>query len=279
MLLCTFHPKIVLSCKNSVLALPMINRITIIGTGKVAGHLATAYKQAGVLIVQVLGRHLQAAACIADGVRAQGIDSFADLNPQTDLFLLAVSDYAVAEVARQLPEGKTLVAHTSGFMGMEALLPFRENVGVLYPLQTFTKGRPLDYSNIPFFIEANSTENEERLLSLARQLSSSVALANSQLRQKMHLAAVFACNFPNYLFGIADELLKAEGLTLDVLKPLLHETVEKALSLGPENAQTGPAARNDKITLEAHLKMLDGRADHQKVYDFLTSKIIESLNK
>jgi predicted short-subunit dehydrogenase-like oxidoreductase (DUF2520 family) len=257
----------------------MINRITIIGTGKVAGHLATAFKQAGVQIVQVLGRRLQAAIDIADGVQAQGIDSFADLNPQTDLFLLAVSDYAVTEVASQLPEGKILVAHTSGFVGMEALLPFRENVGVLYPLQTFTKGRPLDYSRIPFFVEGNSPGNEASLKNLASAVSNQVACANSQLRQKMHLSAVFACNFPNYLFGIAGELLQAEGLTLDVLKPLLHETVEKALDMGPVNAQTGPAVRNDKSTLEAHLKMLDGKADYQKVYDFLTSKIIESLNK
>lgn len=261
------------------MALPEINRITIIGTGKVADHLAMAFKQAGIQIVQVLGRRLEGAVVLADKVQARETDRFDALNPQTDLFLLAVSDQAIPEVARQLPDSKTLVAHTSGFVGMEALLPFRENVGVLYPLQTFTKGRPLDYSSIPFFVEGNAPENEAALKNLAAAVSSQVASANSQLRQKMHLAAVFACNFPNFLFGIADELLQADGLTMDVLKPLMRETVEKALALGPINAQTGPAVRNDKSTLEAHLGLLDGKANYQKVYEFLTTKIIESFNK
>jgi predicted short-subunit dehydrogenase-like oxidoreductase (DUF2520 family) len=279
MQLFTFHPKIVLSCKISVLALPEITHITIIGTGRLAGHLAIALKQSGFKIVQVLGRRLQSAVCLAEKVQSTGIGSFAALSAQTDLFLLAVSDQAIGEVARQLPDNKTLVAHTSGFVGMEALLPFRENVGVLYPLQTFTKGRPLDYSNIPFFVEGNSPANETALRNLAAAVSIQVACANSQLRQKMHLAAVFACNFPNYLFGIADDILQTEGLTLDLLKPLLRETVEKALALGPVNAQTGPAVRNDKPTIEAHVKRLQGTADYREVYKFLTAKIIESLNK
>lgn len=261
------------------MALPIINRITIIGTGKVAGHLAMAFKQTGVQIVQVLGRRLQAAIAIADKVQAQGIDSYAALNPQTDLILLAVADQAVAEVAGQLPQGKILVAHTAGFIGLDVLLPFHENAGVLYPLQTFTNGRQLDYSKIPFFVEGNTAESEEALKNLAILLSSNVAIASSQLRQKMHLAAVFACNFPNYLFGIAADVLQAEGLTLDVLKPLLHETVNKAIALGPLKAQTGPAVRKDKPTIDAHLQMLAGMPAYKEVYDFLTTKIIESLNK
>lgn len=252
--------------------------VVLIGTGKLAGHLACSFKQAGINIVQVYGRNNENAKKTA---RLTGADFTSDklsIYKGAELYLLAVSDGAIEEVVSWLPGTKNIVAHTSGLVHMEVLVSKFENCGVLYPLQTFTEGRNLDYKSIPFLIESSNQHTETALIKLAEMVSSQVIKADSQYRSRIHLAAVYACNFTNYLYSVAQEIMEESGLSFDILKPLIIETASKATDLLPDAAQTGPAIRNDRFTIEAHLKLLDQMGKHQDVYALLTKRIIEKFN-
>jgi predicted short-subunit dehydrogenase-like oxidoreductase (DUF2520 family) len=254
--------------------------VVLIGTGKVAFHLSTAFKQAGIKIVQVFGRQSDKAEALSKISGATFVTEIHKLQDDADLYLVAVLDQAVAEIAGLMPRTRGIVAHTSGFVDAEVFKPYFDNYGVCYPLQTFTADRQLDYRDIPFLIEGSSMKTELALSSLASKISSSVTLANSDLRSKMHLAAVFACNFPNYMHIIAHEIVHETGLPFELLHPLMLETASKAVSMVPEAAQTGPAARHDMSTIEAHLNLIKRMGlKHEEVYALITEKIIEKYNK
>ena len=253
-------------------------RITIIGSGNVATHLAAALKNAGHVIVQVYSRTMQNAALLAYHVKAEPIDDLQNINPQTDLFVIAVKDDAIGKVAEQLAPYQKLIIHTSGATDMYALLAFTDNAGVLYPLQTFSKAKELDFRNVPLCIEAANENILRKLEQLAQTISNKVYRADSAQRKILHLAAVFACNFPNYLYGVAQQLLAQNQLDFELIRPLILETAQKVQENLPQNVQTGPAVRNDEITMNNHLQLLNDMPQLQQLYQLLSQGIIKLDN-
>jgi len=264
---------VVFSCKNNQLHQPSTFRIAVIGTGQVANHLATAWYNAGQHIVAVCGRNRPKAEQLAKLTEAAVCTDFTHIDAiDADVYLIAVADDAISGVVEQLPYLRGLVAHTSAFAEMKVLDKFGQK-GVIYPLQTFSESRQLDYRRIPFFIEGSSAEQREVLAALASCLSDVVIPADVNMRRKYHLAAVFACNFSNHMFSIAEELLSDAGLSFELLKPLIIETAAKATDMKPKDAQTGPAKRNDKQTMSAHLHMLNMNPSYQDLYRQLSQLI------
>ncbi len=250
-------------------------RITLVGSGNVATHLAAAFKNAGHSIMQVYSRDMQNAALLAYHVKADAIDDLQNINPDTDLFVIAVKDDAIGPVAEQLAIYKKLMVHTSGAADLFTLLAFADNVGVFYPLQTFSKTKELDFRNTPLCIEGNGDEITKQLQELAQTISNKVYLIDSPKRKTLHLAAVFACNFPNYLYNIAQQLLAKQGIDFELISPLIQETAEKVQFNLPANVQTGPAIRNDETTMAEHIKLLQDEPHLQHLYELLSQGIIK----
>src|SRR6202012_5457169 len=209
-------------------------RITIIGSGNVATHLAAAFKNAGHVIVQVYSRTLQNAALLAYHVKADAIDNLKAIHPETDLFVIAVKDDAIGLIAEQLAKYDKLIVHTSGATGLFALTAFTDNAGVFYPLQTFSKTKEVDFSKVPLCIEGADENITKQLISLGQTISNNVSRVSSAQRKTLHLAAVFACNFPNYLYGVSQQVLGNEELDFNLLRRLISETAEK---VGPQLPQ------------------------------------------
>ncbi|MCC8407347.1 DUF2520 domain-containing protein [Mucilaginibacter sp. UR6-1] len=250
-------------------------RITIIGSGNVATHMAAAFKNAGHRIVQVYSPTMQNAAMLAYHVGAEAIDQLAGINPETDIFIIAVKDDAIMDVAKLLAPYNKLTVHTSGATSISALEIFTANCGVLYPLQTFNKIRELNFLNVPLCIEGADDEITKQLQQLAQTISNKVYKVSSDQRKILHLAAVFACNFPNYLYHVAEQLLNQNQLDFNIIRPLIDETAQKVQHTSPAKVQTGPAVRGDEKTMRAHLALLNNSADLQAIYQLLSQAIIK----
>ena len=253
-------------------------RITLTGSGNVATHLAAAFKNAGHFIVQVYSRNLQNASLLAYHVRAEAVDDLEQINPETDLFVVAVKDDAIESVAQVLAKHEKLIVHTSGAVSLQTLQNFTAKAGVFYPLQTFSKTKEVDFYTVPLCIEGADEEITRQLKELAQTLSGHVYLINSTQRRQLHLAAVFACNFPNYLYYAAQQLLKEYDLSFDMLRPLILETAQKVQAQLPAMVQTGPAIRNDENTMAAHLQLLQAEPELQVLYKMLSQQIIKMGN-
>ncbi|TVT40594.1 DUF2520 domain-containing protein [Hymenobacter setariae] len=254
-------------------------RIGLFGTGRVATALGPALVAAGHALIFVAGRTPASAlalAALAPGCVALSLP-LAQALPPADLYLLAVPDAAVPNLLAAVawPSG-ALVAHLAGALPV-AVFAAQPQVrgGVLYPLQTFSPGRAINWPAVPLFVEAPDAAAEVQLLALAHSLSQHVARLDSAQRLRLHLGAVFASNFTNHVLGIAHQLLGEAGLSFDLLAPLVRETVDKALGaqLGPFAVQTGPAARHDTPTLAAHAAALVAHPAWQTLYTQLTQSI------
>ena len=254
------------------------NGIVIIGAGNVATHIAFALKKSDFLINTIYSKTTESAKSLAGKINVDFTTNIHELPPNADLYIIAVSDSAIEQLAQNLKINDGIVVHTAGSISISLLNPYFKNFGVFYPLQTFTKGRPLDFSEIPVCIEANNDISQNKLLNLGQSLSNSVQLINSEKRKVLHMAAVFACNFTNHMYGIGSELLNTKGIDFNLLHPLINETAKKANELNPLKAQTGPAVRNDKKTIDMHLKMLKDYPDFKKIYRFVSNSIFK-LNK
>ena len=254
-------------------------RITIIGSGNVATHLAAAFKNAGHSIVQVYSRNMHNASLLAYHVKADAIDDLNLIGPETDLFVIAVKDDAIEEVASALAKHNKLIVHTSGATDLQALLKYTPNAGVFYPLQTFSKTKEVNFNAVPLCIEGANEQITSVLNELAYTISQNVYKVNSDQRKTLHLAAVFACNFPNYLYYLSQQLLADQNLPFDLLRPLILETAEKVQEHLPGAVQTGPAVRNDEKTMNAHLQLLNEKPELQQLYRLLSQGIIKMDNR
>lgn len=252
-----------------------LRRVAIIGSGNVATCLANGFTACGVTVETVWSRNTTNAIKLANQLtHTKAVVELRDIPDDCDLYLITVSDDAITDIAKHMPAVSGIVAHTSGTVGIEALAEVKcGGYGSFYPLQTFTAGRAVDLNVVPFFIEGNNTDTTNALLSVAEILSDKVFKANSDVRAKIHLAAVFACNFANLLWGVADDILHTEGLSIDLMQPLLAETLKKAIEMSPDKAQTGPAKRNDTATINRHLEKIDS-FPLKDIYKQLTNLII-----
>ena len=245
-------------------------KINIIGSGNVASHLAQQLSKS-MDILSVYSRNPDHAQMLTDKVGGEVVLNFDDLPPAADLTIVAVKDDALSEVVRQIPLTYPVV-HTSGSIGLEVFEGF-EHFGVLYPLQTFSKDKNIDFQDVPILIEANSIEFEEQLIALAlNSLSNDVRKISAKQRKKIHLAAVIACNFTTQLWAESESILKEEDMDLSILIPLIKETISKIQEVGPKPALTGPAKRKDVQVIAAHLNMLEGV--QKEIYELITQRIL-----
>ncbi len=252
-----------------------IGKIVLLGSGNVATHLAIALKEAGKTIVQIYSRTLENAGFLAEKVKADFTTDIAKIESNADLYIIAVSDDALAEVANGIDVNNNLIVHTSGSAPMDILKSCSENRGVLYPLQTFSRSRNIDFGKVPLCIEANSIESRERLKNLALSLSDNIHFVDSEKRRVLHLAAVFACNFSNFMYTIAQKITEENNLSFDILKPLIEETAAKIEEITPVEAQTGPAVRGDEKIMKLHMDMLRKYPEFMEIYRLISEKIIK----
>lgn len=249
--------------------------VVILGTGNVASHLFEEFWNSDEInVLQVLGRNKRTLSYFEDRV-----DTSTDFSKivGADIFLIAVSDDAVAEVAQSLKGKKGIVAHTSGSVPITAL-GHKVRRGVFYPLQSFSAGKSIDFKTVPICIEAENKVDLDLLGQLAKLISFEVHEISSDQRKSIHLAAVFANNFTNHLFTIASEICAENDLPNNILTPLIKETVQKLDYLPAVEAQTGPAKRNDGKTMESHLKQLNNK-NYKDIYSLLSKSIREKYGQ
>lgn len=248
--------------------------IVILGSGNIATHLGRAFKMAGQNITQVWSRTNDHAVELADMLAAEAIADISDLSRSADLYIIAVNDEAIRDVALELKTEDKLIVHTSGSTALSALEGISEKIGVFYPLQTFSKIKSVDFRQIPIAVEANTPETLLIIRAIADRLSEKVIEMCSEQRRALHIAAVFACNFTNHLFGLSKELLDEQNLDFDLLKPLIAETINKIEFNDPVSVQTGPAIRSDQVTIEAHLELLRNKPELSEIYRKLSQSIV-----
>lgn len=251
-------------------------RISIVGSGRVATHFAKALSKQH-HIVQIYSRDLNNAQRLAQQVSAQAIDAVHCIEPAIDLLIIAVSDQAIAQVIQTIHSqlSDVLIVHTSGSTNLNILTEHHVKSGVFYPLQTFSFEREVDWQNTPLFIETALQEDLSTLTTLANSLSNQVYPYNSAQRLSLHLAGVFACNFTNYCYDMAKQVVDAQQVDFNLLYPLILETAKKATQNDPETMQTGPARRGDVNILDMHQHMLQdmGREDLKDAYTLLSQQI------
>jgi predicted short-subunit dehydrogenase-like oxidoreductase (DUF2520 family) len=250
-------------------------RITMIGSGNVSTHLAAALKNAGHRIIQVFSPNIGHASLLAYHVGAEATDNINSINAETDLFIIATKDDVIAGIAKQLAVHQRLIVHTSGATSLEVIGEVTNNAGVFYPLQTFSKEKELDFRSVPLCIEGVSEAITKNLIELGQTISNNIYRVDSAQRKILHLSAVFACNFPNYLYYVAQSLLAKHELDFNLLKPLIMETAEKVQEQFPVAVQTGPAVRNDVQTMAAHEQLLDGDVFLQNLYRLLSEGVMK----
>lgn len=254
-------------------------KVSIIGSGNVAQHLIATFQNleksgSEMELAQVFSRKRETLMTLLRP--KQIITDYSDLQ-EADLYIIAVSDDAIETVSKQLPFKNRLVVHTSGSMPLTALHD-NNRKGVFYPLQTFTKGKAVDFKTIPICLEAENAPDYQVLDKIAKSISDKVHAINSEQRKALHVAAVFVNNFSNHLYSIGNNICQENQIPFDILKPLIQETVEKLNTLSPEEAQTGPAIRNDQKTIAAHEAFLTNETQ-LTIYKILTQSIQDNGKK
>jgi predicted short-subunit dehydrogenase-like oxidoreductase (DUF2520 family) len=248
--------------------------VALIGTGNMSWQLVRVFNIAGISVMGVYGRDIEKvrAFCLDfEGVSALGMDDL--FHCPADLIFACVSDQSIPELSASIFPKNALLIHTSGTVPLTQL-PHDLRTGVFYPLQTFTKGKIVDFQKIPILLESKYPADFAVLHQLASLLSSHVLAADSAQRMRVHLAAVLACNFTNYLYTLASDVLEENHMEFRLLQPLIRETMEKAFSIGPKQGQTGPARRGDAPTIARHLGLLKENPLCQEVYQLLTKGIV-----
>lgn len=249
-------------------------KVVLLGAGNVAVHLAKAFfKAKNIDFVQRYSRDSKSDFYFDNHIaKTNSLDNLA----QADIYVIAINDDKIGEFSKQLPIYRGLVVHTSGSMPLSSL-QCKANKGVLYPLQTFSKDQAIDFKSIPLALETEKKEDFTTLETLAKALSKNTYSIDSQQRNKLHIAAVFANNFSNYMFKIAKDICDDNNFSFEILKPIIQETTKKLETMSPFDAQTGPAKRNDTIVIENHLQQLQG--DQKEIYKLVSDSITKTFNK
>jgi len=253
-------------------------RIGIVGTGNVATHLAKALIQSEHHLVQVLSRNIDRAKVLTENTEAQAIDKAEMLHHEIDILILALKDEVLLSDYISQFNKELIICHTSGSVSMDCFADFPMH-GIFYPLQTFSKQKEVNFSEIPICLEANQNEVLYKLHTLASSLSKHIYEINSQQRKSLHLAAVFACNFTNLMYDISEKLCREAEMDFEILRPLIEETAAKVQNHLPAEVQTGPAIRKDEKIIQEHLALLAKHKDYQEIYRILTNEIKTSNEK
>lgn len=254
--------------------------IVVIGSGNVATHLSRALANNGMNIVQVYSRNIDHAAVLARKLGASYTDSLTNIASDADVYLFAVKDDVIASLASDVAgamTGTPVFIHTSGSTPASVFQGVVARYGVLYPLQTFSVARDVDFRNVPCFVEGSDKETEDLVRSLAATVAERVVVMNSEQRRLMHLAAVWACNFVNHCYDVADELMRQCDLPFDLLLPLIDETASKVHELSPRQAQTGPGVRFDRRIIDKHIELMSSQPLRAEIYRRMSESIHENV--
>ena len=252
----------------------MIKTISFIGSGNVATQFALAFQSVGIQIVHIHSRNQLTGKKLAKQVKAIFIESISNLK-KCDLIMICINDDSIKDIIHSIPN--TLIVHTSGSTSLEVFTN-KDNYGVIYPLQSLNKDTQVDFTKVSICIEANNKSNENKLLDLSSKISKKTNILNSQNRRILHLAAVISCNFSNFCYLMAHNILKENNIDVNLLKPLISYTAEKNTKKEPYDNQTGPARRGDSETIKNHLAMLKNEK-YKKIYKLLTESIIKEYEK
>jgi len=253
------------------------NKIALVGAGSVAIHLGLALKHAGFKVENVINRSPERGKLLAKKLGAHYLADFSILiNP--DLVIIAVSDDAIPLIAGQLVGCSYPVVHTCGTVTKDVLKVASSDYGVFYPFQTFSVNNAVDFSKVPVCIDASNTAFFKRIEQLAQSLSGTVCQLDDQKRRILHLAGVFASNFSNYLYAIAEDLLLKNNIPFELLLPLIQETALKIQTMAPLEAQTGPAKRGDQSTIQKHFQLLQNEPDLLELYKTFTDNILKTYS-
>ena len=254
-------------------------KITIIGAGNVATHLAgNLSHQKDIDILQIFSKTKNSAKILAKKINCAWTNDISKII-ESDLYIIATNDDSIQKIAQTEQLKNKFIVHTSGSVEMKVLSKNTVNFGVFYPLQTFQKEQKVEFSEIPMCIEASNEQNFNILRNLAKKISKKVYKINSEQRKNIHIAAVFVNNFINHLFHIANEIISRKDISIEILKPLIEQTFKNIQTNNPYDIQTGPAKRNDKNILENHietLKTID--VNFAGVYRKISDSIIKSYN-
>lgn len=268
--------------------------VAFVGAGNVATHLALAFSRKGVRITGIYSHTMLSAEILAEAVRSTmkdggkecteaasdstvvATDALENL-PDADVYIVSVKDDALPIIAASWPNEKKgrVVLHTAGSVSMEVLATASDHYGVLYPMQTFSKNKAVDFSKITVFVEGSDAVAEEAAICLGECIFGKCQRLLSADRKYLHLAAVFACNFVNHMYDVAYGILKGQNIDPTCLLPLIAETAQKVESVDPHDAQTGPARRGDRDVVDRHMEALSGQPSLQQMYGMLSESIMQ----
>ena len=254
--------------------------IVSIGAGKVASNIIPALYKKGYPVHAVYSQTLNAAEILARKLpTAAFTDDIRILPRKADIYIISLTDDAIPAAVEALEGTGSLVIHTAGSIGLNVFSGKIINYGVIYPLQTFTKITDTDFNSIPLLLEASNEETLKKIREIGADLSKTLIETNSEDRRWIHTAAIFACNFTNFMFTCAGEVLHSRNFPFDILAPLITETVKNAITHNPANVQTGPAVRGDIKIVQNHISMLNDKPELQKIYTFVSRMIMEYNHK
>lgn len=247
--------------------------IVIIGSGNAAAVLGRKFKAAGHHILQVYSRQASDASALAYEWDTESTNYLSLINREADVYLIAVSDNAIADLASQIQLPGKVVVHTAASVSASVLSSVTEDYGVFYPLQSLRRENTV-LPDIPVYFDAATEKAKAVLQKLAATVSVNTPVqAGDEARKKLHVAAVFVNNFVNHLYTLAQQYCEREGIDFKQLLPLIDETAQRVHHIQPSDAQTGPAIRHDKATMQAHLELLDKHPELKNVYLMLTESI------
>jgi predicted short-subunit dehydrogenase-like oxidoreductase (DUF2520 family) len=250
-------------------------KVSIIGAGNVATHLGQRFFDCKISLVNVFSRDYLKAQQLAKRVEAIPVNQLSDLSDEADIFIIAVKDDAIRLVAEQILFQNKLVVHTSGATPSTVFEKAFERYGIFYPLQTFSVGQPVNFETLPICVDANSVEDLKLLEDLGKLICPNIYKIDDKERAILHVCAVMVNNFTNHLYSIANDVLDRENISMNILKPLIQETVNKIQSNSPKEMQTGPAARKDSQTIKEHLDFLEKYPNYQMMYRMMSESIQE----
>ncbi len=257
----------------------MVYSVSFAGAGRVGGSLCRKMYGSGIIIKQIVSVDESNGRSLADSCRASWSNELI-YSSTTDILIVAVPDHDLKTILEKINCDKdTLVVHTAGSIGLDVFPGHIKRRGVFYPLQTFSKNREVDFSGLPFFIEGSDSRSSDALTELAVRIGGKVFLTDTSHRKALHLAAVFICNFTNHMLTTGKDIASSGGFGFEIFEPLIRETIDKALTAGPENSQTGPAVRNDVNVIEKHLDLLSFKPGYRDVYREVTNSIIDYYKK
>ena len=246
-------------------------KVALVGAGNLATNLAVALQEAGHTIVQVFSRTRQSAELLAERVGTSAITDLHQLASDADLYIVSISDSALSTLDFSAFPPQALVVHTAGSIPMDVIPLSRR--GVFYPMQTFSRQRIVDFSDIPIFVEASSEDDTTFLFDFARTINNKVYRLSSADRIYLHLAAVYCSNFVNHCYALSEEILRQHGLPFSVMLPLVDEVAAKVHQVSPQEAQTGPAIRHDYNVIRHHLSLLEDQPRLQEIYEIMSESI------